>query len=183
MKYNDTGRAIIDAARKLFGEKGYKGVTTREIARIAGINEVTLFRHFGTKENLFDAVLDEVICPPDLEKLAEQHNPVIDELLRSAGTVIHDFFTENMDIMRIVLMEPGLADRSLIIRQFPGRIRTILREQLVQLHGLDTDEADVRAVTFISAVHGLCMGIYFFKSFDAPVDFTASLDCLIRLYR
>jgi len=45
------------AAGKLFGQKGLQGATTREIAREAGVNELTLFRHFHSKSNLLAAVL------------------------------------------------------------------------------------------------------------------------------
>ena len=45
--------ALIEAARSEFIEQGYGGAKTREIARRAGTSEVTLFRHFGSKANLF----------------------------------------------------------------------------------------------------------------------------------
>jgi AcrR family transcriptional regulator len=38
---------------------GYDGATTRAIAEAAGVNEVTLFRHFGNKKNLMMAVIDQ----------------------------------------------------------------------------------------------------------------------------
>ena len=41
-----------------------KAATTREIARAAGVNEVTLFRVFQSKRNLLAAVLDRVFSPP-----------------------------------------------------------------------------------------------------------------------
>ena len=43
---------ILDAARKVFGEYGFRGATTRRIAQEAGVNEVTLFRTFGSKAAL-----------------------------------------------------------------------------------------------------------------------------------
>ncbi|MGA2663409.1 MAG: helix-turn-helix domain-containing protein [Nitrososphaerales archaeon] len=43
---------IVEAALELVGEVGYRGTTTREIARRAGVNEVTLFRRFGSKQSL-----------------------------------------------------------------------------------------------------------------------------------
>lgn len=45
--------AILAAVRPLFAEKGYKGVTTRELADAAGISEALLFRHFPSKEALY----------------------------------------------------------------------------------------------------------------------------------
>ncbi|MCU0859143.1 MAG: TetR/AcrR family transcriptional regulator [Thermoplasmata archaeon] len=49
----------LDAALKAFGEKGFDGTTTKEIADLAGVNEVTLFRLFGSKKGLFAAVIAE----------------------------------------------------------------------------------------------------------------------------
>jgi AcrR family transcriptional regulator len=43
---------LLEAAARVYAEVGYRGATTRRIAREAGVNEVTLFRHFGSKESL-----------------------------------------------------------------------------------------------------------------------------------
>lgn len=48
---------ILDAARKVFGEFGFRGATTRRIAQEAGVNEVTLFRTFGSKAALIEEAL------------------------------------------------------------------------------------------------------------------------------
>lgn len=48
---------IIDATIELVNEKGYKGATTRAIADRAGVNEVTLFRHFGSKKGIVEAAI------------------------------------------------------------------------------------------------------------------------------
>jgi AcrR family transcriptional regulator len=45
---------VLEAAREVFGARGYTGATTRRIATEAGVNEVSLFRLFGTKEALLD---------------------------------------------------------------------------------------------------------------------------------
>ena len=45
---------ILDAAVKVYGASGYRGATTRRIAEAAGVNEVTLFRTFGSKAALID---------------------------------------------------------------------------------------------------------------------------------
>jgi len=48
---------IRDAALQLFAERGYAGATTQEIARKADVSETLLFRHFGGKAALYDAVV------------------------------------------------------------------------------------------------------------------------------
>jgi AcrR family transcriptional regulator len=48
----ETEQRILDAAMRVFGRDGVSGATTREIARVARVNEVTLFRHFRNKNEL-----------------------------------------------------------------------------------------------------------------------------------
>jgi AcrR family transcriptional regulator len=49
---------ILSAASKLFSRYGYNGVSTRDIASEASVNEVTIYRHFPRKRDLYLAVLD-----------------------------------------------------------------------------------------------------------------------------
>ncbi len=57
IKGSGTAETIVLAAAKLFASQGYHGTSTREIARIAGVSENTLFRHFNNKEDLFWSAL------------------------------------------------------------------------------------------------------------------------------
>jgi AcrR family transcriptional regulator len=52
---------IIESARRVFAEKGYAATRTREIAAEAGVNEAMLYRHFPSKEELFEASVLESI--------------------------------------------------------------------------------------------------------------------------
>ena len=54
----DVRDALLEAAIKVFAEVGMRGATTRRIAQAADVNEVTLFRHFKTKEDLLHAALE-----------------------------------------------------------------------------------------------------------------------------
>lgn len=47
-----TREQILSAAAKLYAEHGFRGTTTRAVAEAAGVNEVTLFRLFGSKVNI-----------------------------------------------------------------------------------------------------------------------------------
>ena len=65
-----TGRMSGDARRSqilrvaigLFSKKGFTGTTTKEIARVAGVSEAMVFRHFATKSELYHAILDHKAC-------------------------------------------------------------------------------------------------------------------------
>src|ERR1700738_315351 len=52
-----TKKRIFAAAELVFSRDGFQGATTREIAREAGVNEVTIFRHFRTREELLRSTL------------------------------------------------------------------------------------------------------------------------------
>ncbi len=52
-------RAVLDTACRVFAKSSYRGATTAEIARAAGITEPILYRHFGSKRDLYLACLDE----------------------------------------------------------------------------------------------------------------------------
>jgi AcrR family transcriptional regulator len=54
---DETEERILDAAARVFAEAGFRGATTRRIAAAAGVNEVTLFRRFPTKDALIVAAL------------------------------------------------------------------------------------------------------------------------------
>ena len=51
-----TRKRILTAAVRVFSRDGFQGATTREIAREAGVNEVTIFRHFRTREELLHSM-------------------------------------------------------------------------------------------------------------------------------
>jgi AcrR family transcriptional regulator len=53
-----TRQRLLNAAFQSFSREGFHGATTREIARRARVNEVTLFRHFRNKKHLLRAVLE-----------------------------------------------------------------------------------------------------------------------------
>jgi AcrR family transcriptional regulator len=50
---------ILEAASRVYAKHGFRGATTRLIAIEAGVNEVTLFRTFGSKSALLEAVLEQ----------------------------------------------------------------------------------------------------------------------------
>ncbi len=56
----DTRETILDAAAKVFSQHGFRGSTTRRIADAASVNEVTIFRYFGSKAALLQEALKGV---------------------------------------------------------------------------------------------------------------------------
>src|SRR6187549_3995712 len=61
MKAEDRRELIIQAATAVFGDYGYYGTTTDQIARAAGVSQPYVVRMFGTKEKLFVEVLERAL--------------------------------------------------------------------------------------------------------------------------
>ena len=51
--------AILAAAIRLFAERGFRGVTTRELAASLGVSEPVLYQHFPSKRDLYTAIIEE----------------------------------------------------------------------------------------------------------------------------
>ena len=57
-KGRGAGERILSTATELFARFGYNGVSTRDVAAAAGVNEVTVYRHYPRKHDLYLAVLE-----------------------------------------------------------------------------------------------------------------------------
>jgi AcrR family transcriptional regulator len=97
------GRQLLLAAgREVFAERGYSGASTREIADRAGLAETLLFRNFGSKAQLYSAILGEL-----LNDFLKSWREVLDGIEpRTPEHVIpefvghfYDFFRENRGLM------------------------------------------------------------------------------------
>lgn len=64
-----TRERILQAAFELICDKGFAGACTREIAQQAGVAEVTLSRHFTSKENLFRQTTEQCSSIPVIEAI------------------------------------------------------------------------------------------------------------------
>lgn len=67
-KKMETRNRMMKVAIKLFSEQGYYATTTKQIASEAGVNELTLFRHFGTKEKLFQETTENYVHEINIKK-------------------------------------------------------------------------------------------------------------------
>jgi AcrR family transcriptional regulator len=75
---------ILDAATELYAETGFRGATTRQIAQRAGVNEVTVFRHFGSKTALLHEAIRCACARGEQNLLPERPGNVAAELSRWA---------------------------------------------------------------------------------------------------
>lgn len=106
----DTRHKLLEAATRVFARNGLEGATTREIAREAGVNEVTLFRHFQSKDNLLAAVLQHTFGQPEEEATQGDKQAVVNpgdlhEGLRGYVRKYETLLRNNMLLLRTLIGE------------------------------------------------------------------------------
>ena len=74
MKGDARREQILQTAVNLFSQRGFKGTTTKEIARSAGVSEAMVFRHFASKDELYKAILDNKGCEDGVKRFPWEKN-------------------------------------------------------------------------------------------------------------
>ena len=97
---------ILEAATRVFAEKGFRRATTREVAREAGVSEGTIYNYFQDKDTLLLAILDvlnetERRAEDFEEGLASDFESFVEEYLRRRMALIW----QNREVFRVVLSE------------------------------------------------------------------------------
>ena len=117
MKTSNTKEQLLKATLKLISEKGYLGATTREIAQEAGVTELTLFRHFGSKERLFEELLKgHTFLPMLKELLPELDGLSFEEALILIATRFLLSLKERKSMVKIMYSE---------VTSYPVKIREV----------------------------------------------------------
>lgn len=119
---------ILKAAAEIIAEKGYTRTTTRAIAEAAGVNEVTIFRHFGSKRNLFSEMIQQHSALPDLSDI------IINQLtgdyrkdLLHLGSVFFMAITARKEALRLMLCEAKeLPEVREVVVKIPDQLRLLL---------------------------------------------------------
>ncbi len=157
---------IVEAAVHLFARQGFSGTSTREIARLADVNEASLFRHFPSKQELFWAALQSRLqrlrIPKELQNgLSQQAKPeLVVPLIIELLVQISTYQSELIRLLDIGLLElrPG-AER--IYRQQVAPIFQAISDYLEgcikcgALRGLDPSVTTIALSSTILAHQGL----------------------------
>ena len=127
-----TRELILEAAYRCFSERGFLGTRTREIAKRAGVSEVTLFRHFKSKRELFEEVLNRFSVIPDLERIRAEKRKGEGELLKEVGFELLRSLKEKKEFIKIILSEVALypPEVSKIYQKFVERLDRLIAEIL-----------------------------------------------------
>ena len=140
---------LLAAAARVFARDGLSGATTRAIAREAGVNEVTLFRHFGTKDRLLAAVVGQNFGRRRGRASARPQGPTGDlraDLLE-LGRRYEKLLADNLPLVRTMLGEIQHHHRDQERKVFDGIFRPLkeaLHARLQAAHRAGELRPDVR---------------------------------------
>lgn len=109
MNKEDRQKQILESALNVFIEKGYNGATTQEIAKVAGISEVTLFRHFSSKQEIFMGGIEPIILNTLKESITISKELKPKEQFKYILTERIKLISENYKVIRLVLMESNIS--------------------------------------------------------------------------
>jgi len=102
-----TRERLLAAAARVYVRAGLTGATTREIAEEAGVNEVTLFRHFKTKDRLLAAVVGDHFGekPASEQFVAPEPTDDLRKDLLKLAKLYEKLLTANLPLVRTMLGE------------------------------------------------------------------------------
>jgi AcrR family transcriptional regulator len=113
---DETKDKVLSAALDVFSERGFAAAGTKAIAAAAGVNEVTLFRLFGSKRNLYLEVFTHFwVVPAEDHLLGGLSGDFRRDLVRIADSFA-DLFIKNDKIIRMSIKD---------IEQFPEILETL----------------------------------------------------------
>jgi AcrR family transcriptional regulator len=97
---------ILAVARRLFGDYGYNGTTTRMIAGQVGIDISTLYYHWGEKQDLYEALITDIneeIQQEFKEVERQVQNRPLTERLEIAIDILTDYLFQHPEVSNLIL--------------------------------------------------------------------------------
>ena len=166
----DARARLIDAAIKLFAEKGYEGTSVRDLATAAGVNVAAVSYHFGSKDELYHEALRACLAP--CGEMRERMQKHLDAALKNrsrkaAEEALRGCIQDFLEVLvspaakhsHLVMREQSEGKQRFepVIREFFQPVGSILREVILMLApGLP----EMRVFMVISGIIGQCLHIY-----------------------
>lgn len=120
-KISDKRDYILDVAERLFAEQGFEAISVREISKAAEINIAMVSYYFGSKEKLYEDVINRKLISSDtIAKSVEQHTSSMDKLFAMVDLYIEKFFERRL-FQNIIFREMAMNQRTAMAEKLPYR--------------------------------------------------------------
>lgn len=149
---------IIDAAKKVYAIHGFRGATTRLIAIEAGVNEVTLFRTFGSKAALFEALMQAHVAQAPIPPLPDNPVDPAREMTEWVTSVL-GHMRENRALIRTSFGEiEERPEAAISMCEGPNCAGMILTDYMLRLQSMGLADADADIQTAVSMLMSSMFG-------------------------
>ena len=182
----NTRNKILQATLSLIKKKGFRGVTTKEIAQHANVNEVTIFRHFGNKMNILNTIIEEYSYIPSFKKLL--HEEIVWNLkedLQTITKIYFTFFKKNGDVIKIAYKELGsFPELDKKITTIPSQLQELLVQyfdKMQELNKIKECDSNAIATAFISMNFGYLISMVI-HNHDFGVNEEKFIDDSIQIF-
>lgn len=122
-------KQILESALTVFIKKGYNGATTQEIAKEADLSEVTLFRHFSSKQEMFMKGIEPIIIHTLQESILASKELSPEDQFKYVLTERIKLISKNHKVIRLVLMESNISSE-LSNLNYIDKIKNILKSMI-----------------------------------------------------
>ena len=183
---DDHRHRILHAAARVYAQHGWRGATTRRIAEEAGVNEVTIFRQFGSKDALLDTAMRE--CARLEQEATLPHEPVHPERELFQWVYAHHSAMSAMrDIIRQMMSDATeRPETATCAAEGPSGAVAQLRQYAVQLRRRGwIQEPEATRPGDVRAAVTMLMGALFADALNRetmPAIFTQSVDDSLHGY-
>ncbi len=159
---------VLDAAQRIFVERGYAGASMDELASRAGVTKPVVYELFGSKDGVFEACVDRSI-----ERLAEDIAAAVrsetepEARLRAGGIAFLRFAAGNRVAWDLMSMGGRFAEQARSARSSQAElIRGLMAE--IAVEGADPRELDVAAHAVNAAYEGVAHWMW--EHPDIPIE-------------
>ncbi|WP_230742649.1 TetR/AcrR family transcriptional regulator [Methanooceanicella nereidis] len=181
-----TREGILVAALELFSNKGYSSVTTKDIAERACISEMTLFRHFKTKRDIFKTLLEGMLFPPAIKRFEmDQFTWDLKKDLTMMSNILKDVISKNRKIIKMNMKDiDGLSENDDSFMSFPENLRNILIKYFDEYNRKNngTNDPKLLAATFLSFLFGLNMNYFIVNAFTTDIGYEEVSSLFIEMF-
>jgi AcrR family transcriptional regulator len=146
-------RKILDAAILIFGQQGFAGASTEQIAERAGYGQATIFFHFKTKAGLLKACLDDALDRARSTLIPADHSGTVD-LVRRLDNAFDDHPKAEFFARMMTELGSNSAFR-LVYAEFHAHIRAIIDTELQRETGADPARTGMAAAMILSMMVGI----------------------------
>lgn len=157
--YRRRRREIVDAGAQVFKTRGYRGTSLGDIAKVLGVDRASLYYYIGSKDELFEEVVSEVVeaNTVSVERIRDTDIPAPDKLRVVVESLLVSF-EENYPFLYVYLqenlrhVEPGRAE-------WAARMRAVNRRYEVALTAIVQQGIDAGTLRTAAPAHVVAFGV------------------------